>query len=299
MDPTRAAEALRAAMRGAGTNDTEVIRVLGPRSYQERMAIVDAYRARFARSLKDDLHSETSGNYRRLLEALVTPRPNVIAQAIFDACAGIGTDDYQLITLITQFDLDLPAVIPVYKTMFRKDLVATVKSETSGHYEDVLVNLLLRRPPPLGYVNAATVPLDAKAFYQAGEGRRGTNDKEYIRIMTTNSQAHLLAVAEAYRSLSPKGMRAAIESETSGNYRQSLLSLLTPHHRWMAQAVHHAIEGAGTEDAILVFVFALHDKPDLQLIAREYRTLYQKDMMTDVKKDISGNYERLCFARLQ
>jgi len=111
--------------------------------------------------------------------------------------------------------------------------------------------------------------------------------------MTTNGSAHLQAVDQAYRQLCPKGMMASIKSETSGNYGLALQSLMTPHHRWMAQAVHHAVDRPGTEDALLLIVFGLHDKQDLHFIRNEYRTLFQRDMMTDVKKDISGNYERL------
>jgi len=297
-NPDQDADALRAAMKGLGTRDSDLVRILGSRNYAERMAISAAFTARHGRNLKADLHSETSGNYRKLLEMLVTPRPNVIAQAIFDACNGLGTDDFHLLTLVSQFDQDMPMVASAFQAMFKKDLVSTIKSETSGHYEDVLVALVTRQPPPYGYVNAATVQADAQAFYKAGEGRLGTNDHEYIRILTSNSNAHLLAVDQAYRTMSKRDMLSAIDSETSGNYRKTLKSLMTPHHRWMAQVVKWAIEGLGTDDDFIRIVFALHDKQDLQLIAQEYRTLYGKDMITEVKKDISGNYERLCVARM-
>jgi len=212
--------------------------------------------------------------------------------------AGAGTADYQLLTILSQFDQDMPGVPAAYRAMYSKDLVTEVKKETSGHFEDVLVACIMRRPIPPGFVNAATVQADAQAFYRAGEDRIGTNDREYIRILTTNSNAHLQAVDQAYRRISPKGMMAAIDSETSGNYRETLKSLMTPHHRWMAMALHHAIDRPGTEDALVLIVFGLHDKPDLKFIANEYRTLYQKDLVTDIRKDLSGNYERLCVAMM-
>jgi len=211
---------------------------------------------------------------------------------------GAGTSDFQLLTILSQFDQDMPAVPAAYQAMYHKDLVTEVKKETSGHFEDILIACINRRPNPPGFVNAATVQADAQAFYRAGEDRIGTNDKEYIRILTTNSNAHLQAVDQAYRRLSPKGMMAAIDSETSGNFGETLKSLMTPHHRWMAQALHHAIDRPGTEEALVLCVFGLHDKPDLQFIANEYRTMYQKDLITDLKKDLSGNFERLCVAMM-
>lgn len=296
--PEADADALRRAMQGAGTNDTELIRVLANRSYAQRMVLAQAYQARFGRSLKDDLHNDTGGNYRKLLEMLVSPRPYIIAECLHKAMEGAGTADYQLLTILTQFDQDMPGVPPAYQALFHKDLASEVKRETTGKFEDVLINCIMRRPQPPGFVNMATVQADAQAFYKAGEGRIGTNDKEYIRILTLNTNAHLQAVDNAYRAIDPKGMMAAIKSETSGNYGLALQSLMTPHHRWMAQAINHAVDRPGTEEALILIVFGLHDKQDLHHIANEYRTMFQKDMMTDLKRDLSGNFERLCVAMM-
>jgi len=292
------AQILHDAVDRPGTNDTDVIRVLANRSYAQRMQLAQVYQQNYGRSLKDDLHDDTSGNYRVLLEMLVSPRPFIIAKCLHQAMDGAGTSDFQLLTILSQFDQDMPAVPAAYQGMYHKDLVSEIKKETSGHFEDVLIACVMRRPAPFGFVNAATVQADAQAFYRAGDGRIGTDDKEYIRILTTNSNAHLQAVDQAYRGLNPRGMIATIEKETSGNYSEVLKSLMTPHHRWMAIALHHAIDRPGTEEAIVLSVFGLHDKPDLKFIANEYRTLYQKDLMTDIKKDLSGNFERLCVAMM-
>ncbi|CAI0552860.1 unnamed protein product [Linum tenue] len=65
------AKVMRKAMRGLGTHDTAVIRVVVTRAEIDMEEIKVEYKKRFKKPLVDVIHSETSGHYRSFLLALI------------------------------------------------------------------------------------------------------------------------------------------------------------------------------------------------------------------------------------
>jgi annexin A7/11 len=57
-------------MKGLGTDDGKLISIVTRRYPHELKIIRDTYRTKFNRDLVADIHSETSGDYREILEAL-------------------------------------------------------------------------------------------------------------------------------------------------------------------------------------------------------------------------------------
>ncbi|CAN1148939.1 Annexin D5, partial [Linum perenne] len=67
------AKALHKAMKGLGTNDTALIRVIVTRAEIDMQYIKAEYLKKYRKKLNDAVHSETSGNYRKFLLALLGP----------------------------------------------------------------------------------------------------------------------------------------------------------------------------------------------------------------------------------
>lgn len=66
--------------------------------------------------MKDDLKSETSGNFRVALKALVTDRPAYEAKWLNKAMKGLGTDETLLIEILaTRSNSDLYKIKEAYK----------------------------------------------------------------------------------------------------------------------------------------------------------------------------------------
>ncbi len=72
---------------------------------------------------------------------------------------------------------------------------------------------------PEAGVDAQKMVDDMEVFYQATEGKVGTDEKAICRLIATRSRDHLLALNEAYKARSPKHLSAVqvIIKETSGN----------------------------------------------------------------------------------
>lgn len=65
------AKVMHKAMKGLGTSDTTLIRVVVTRTEIDMQYIKAEYHKKYKRSLADAIHSETSGNYRTFLLSLV------------------------------------------------------------------------------------------------------------------------------------------------------------------------------------------------------------------------------------
>ena len=64
---------LRKAMKGLGTNDSALIRVIVTRTEIDMQYIKAEYRKEYKKTLNDAVNSETSGHYRTFLLALLGP----------------------------------------------------------------------------------------------------------------------------------------------------------------------------------------------------------------------------------
>ncbi|KAL4638025.1 hypothetical protein ACB092_03G121500 [Castanea dentata] len=67
------AKVLHKAMKGLGTNDTTLIRIVVTRAEIDMQYIKAEYQKKYGKTLNDAVHSETSGHYRAFLLALLGP----------------------------------------------------------------------------------------------------------------------------------------------------------------------------------------------------------------------------------
>lgn len=70
-NPERDAEHLRKAVKGLGTNESMIIEIMGNRSVAQRLKIKDTYKAMYGRDLVEDFKGDTSGNFQKVLVALL------------------------------------------------------------------------------------------------------------------------------------------------------------------------------------------------------------------------------------
>ncbi|XP_044000307.1 annexin A1-like isoform X2 [Gambusia affinis] len=71
--PAFFAEKLNRAMKGLGTSDRTLIRILVSRSEVDLQKVVEEYRAMFDRTLHEDILNDTKGHYQKVLLALCGP----------------------------------------------------------------------------------------------------------------------------------------------------------------------------------------------------------------------------------
>jgi annexin A7/11 len=298
-DANRDAEELRYAMKGLGTDDSKLINIVTKRHPHELQTIRNTYRTKFNRDLIPDIHAETSGDYREVLEALFQDSIHFDAYCLNRAMKGAGTNDTCLIEiLVSRTNAELQQIKQVYQSEQHKSLEAAVSSETSGDYKEFLLRLCAGRDEGTAVIDN-NARQDAERLYRAGEGRMGTDEKTFIDIFTRNNLAQLKAIADHYPNThvnkKHRNLFQAIDSEFSGSIKTALLAYLTVamygRMDYWVESIYKAMKGAGTDDFRLWRVtFTAWNRGQLAELKSKFRTKYGKSLKEWVHSETSGNY---------
>ena len=291
------AEALRNAMKGFGTDESTLIKLVANRSNAQRQQIKASYKALFGRDLIEDLKKELHGKFEDAMVALFTEPVEYDADQLREAMKGAGTNEDTLIEILaSRHPNHLQLVKQKYKEKYKRDLEADVKSETHGTLQHLLISLLQGSRKVNPNPNLNQMAQIAQEIYQAGEAKLGTDESIFNKYFATLSPHELAAMSQAYHKLTGHTILDAIDKEFHGDSKKALRSIvyatLSP-SEYFATRVNDAIKGWGTKDHLLIRVLITRDEVDMPQIKQYYKQLYGKDMVAAVKSDISGDYQKL------
>ncbi|XP_030059105.1 annexin A11 [Microcaecilia unicolor] len=296
-DPLRDAEVLRKAMKGFGTDEQAIIECLGSRSNRQRQQILLSFKTAYGKDLIKDLKSELSGNFEKTILAMMKTPTMYDAYEIKEAIKGAGTDEACIIEILSsRSNAEIHEINRVYKTEFKKTLEQAIKSDTSGHFQRLLVSLAQGNRDESTNVDMSLVTRDVQELYAAGENRMGTDESKFNAILCTRSRAHLQAVFHEYQRMCNRDIEKSICREMSGDLESGMLAVVkclknTP--AFFAERLNKAMRGAGTKDKTLVRIMVSRSEVDLLNIRSEYKRLYGKSLYTDITGDTSGDYRKI------
>ena len=291
------ADALKKAFKGLGCDKKAVVDITVNRTNAQRQQIREAYKASYGRDLMKDLKSELHGHLEDGILALFTDPIEYDADELRKAMKGMGTNEDTLIEIIASRPPHmLKMIIQKFKEKYDRDLEKDVKSETSGTLRKLLIALLQCGRGTNTNPNQAQCAQIAQEIFQAGEKKLGTDESIFNKYFCTLSPHELAAVSREYHKLTGHTILQAIDKEFHGDSKKTLRTIvyatLSP-SEYFATRVHDAIKGLGTKDKILIRVLVSRSEIDLPQIKQYYKQLYGKDMIADVKSDISGEYQNL------
>ncbi|XP_069098662.1 annexin A5 [Pleurodeles waltl] len=288
------AEHLRKAMKGLGTDEDAIVKLLISRSNKQRQLIALTFKTLFGRDLIDDLKSELSGKFEALLLALMVPAHLYDASELRNAIKGLGTCEHVLIEIMaSRTPAQVQHIKETYKKEYDSDLEQDIVGDTSGNFERLLVSLVQANRDPEGRVDAGQVEKDAKALFDAGEKKWGTDEETFISILATRSVSHLRKVFDHYMTISGYQIEESIQSETGGNFEKLLLAVVKSVRSiqgYLAEVLYNAMKGAGTDDQTLIRVMVSRSEIDLFDIRQEFRKNFGKSLHAMIQSDTSGDY---------
>lgn len=220
---------LRRAMKGAGTDEGCLIEILASRTPEEIHRISETYQLQYGRSLEDDIRSDTSFMFQRVLVSLSAggrDEGNHLddalmrqdAQDLYEAGEKKwGTDEVKFLTVLCSRNRNhLLHVFDEYKRISQKDIEQSIKSETSGSFEDALLAIVKCMRNKSAYF--------AERLYKSMKGL-GTDDDTLIRVMVSRAEIDMLDIRANFKRLYGKSLYSFIKGDTSGDYRKVLLIL--------------------------------------------------------------------------
>ncbi|XP_025765135.1 annexin A3b isoform X1 [Oreochromis niloticus] len=286
--------ALRKAMEGLGTTEKTLIDVLTQRSNPQRQLIAKAYEKATGRTLIDDLKGDTRGDFEDLLVALVMPPALYDCHEVIKAMKGAGTTESTLTEIFaSRSNKQIRELSEAYLAKTGRSMIQDLQSEVSGDYGKALLILAEGKRDETTNVDAAKAKADAKALYEAGEKKWGTDEGKFIDILCHRSVPQLRQTLIEYKNISKKTLQESIKSEMSGNLEKLLVAVVKCVQNvpaYLAERLFKSMKGAGTTESTLTRIFVSRSEIDLIDIKVEYKKLFGCSLYSQLESEVSGDY---------
>ena len=263
----------------------------------ERIKLRDDYKAKFGRDLLEDFEKNFKSDFLETLIGVFKSPAEYDADLLYKAMKGIGSDK-DIITEVLCFRNPerINQIKEKFQEKYGKDLVAEIKSETSGDYQKIVLKLLEGDRTQDGKADVEKCSGIADELYKAGEGKIGTDDSVFIKYFTSLSPNELLIVCKEYHKKYKKNMLDVIENEFNGNEKKlltvMLYALFSP-SEFFAKQIMESIKGIGTDDVKLIRSVITRYSIDMKKVKKYFKKMYNKELLDEVKDDVNGSYGRI------
>ncbi|XP_042328027.1 annexin A4 [Sceloporus undulatus] len=290
------AQKLRKAMKGLGTDEDAIIEILVNRNLSQRQEIKMTYKSTIGRDLINDLKSELSGKFEKVIIGLMTPITLYDVEELKRAMKGAGTDEGCLIEILaSRTNEEIRRINETYKHQYGTTLEEDIVSDTSSMLRRVLVSLATGNRDDSQYVDDAQAQQDAQCLYEAGENRWGTDEGQFMTVLCSRNRSHLLRVFDEYRKIADKDITESIKSEMSGDLEDALLAIvkcIRSKTAYFAERLYKSMKGLGTDDDTLIRVMVSRCEIDMIDIKAEFKRMYGNSLYSFIKGDTSGDYRK-------
>uniref|UniRef100_A0A8B9EHA4 Annexin n=1 Tax=Anser cygnoides TaxID=8845 RepID=A0A8B9EHA4_ANSCY len=214
------------------------------------------------------------------------------AEILRKAMKGFGTDEQAIINVVANRSNDQRQKIKAaFKTMYGKDLIKDLKSELSGNVEELILALFM---PSIYY--------DAWSLRHAMKGV-GTQERVLIEILCTRTNQEIRDIVNCYRSEFGRDIEQDIRADTSGHFERLLISMCQGNRdenqnvdyqkaQEDAQRLYQAGEGRlGTDESCFNMVLASRSFPQLKATVEAYSRVANRDLLSSIDREFSGNVE--------
>ncbi|XP_020324799.1 annexin A1-like [Oncorhynchus kisutch] len=288
------------AIKAKGVDENTIIDVLVKRSNAQRQQIKASYQKASGKPLETALKSALNGELEDVVLALLKTPAQYDAQQLKLAMKGLGTDEDTLIEILaSRTNKEIKEIKKVYKEEYKKELENDIKSDTGGDFRNALLSLCKATRNEDTMVNQELADSDARALYEAGEKRKGTDCSVFIDILTTRSASQLRQVFEKYSKYSKVDVTKAIDLELKGDIENCLTAVVKcagSKPAFFAERLNLAMKGKGTRTKILTRVMVSRSEVDMARIKQAYQKTFGKTLYQDILDDTNGDYEKILLA---
>uniref|UniRef100_A0AAY4CZT8 Annexin n=1 Tax=Denticeps clupeoides TaxID=299321 RepID=A0AAY4CZT8_9TELE len=283
-NPSGDAAVLDKAMKTKGIDEATIIDILAKRTNAQRQQIKAAYQ-------------QANGKVRHTLCDVheIIDVGHMVAWRL-----GLGTDEDTLIEILaSRTNKEIRDLKKVYKEEYKKDLEEDIKSDTHGSFRNALLALCKASRCEDNVVNEELADADAKAIYEAGEKRKGTDCTVFIDILTTRSPAQLRKVFQLYSKYSKVDVSKAVDLELSGDIENCLTAIVQCVGNkpvFFAKKLNMSMKGPGTREKMLTRIIVSRSEIDLAKIKEEYKSKFGKTLCQEILDDTKGDYEKILLA---
>jgi hypothetical protein len=222
---------------------------------------------------------------------MTTPQQD--ADTLRKAMKGFGCDEKAIIEVcIHRTNAQRLEIVKAYKASYGRDLIADLKSELHGKFEDSMIALFT---DPIEY--------DADELRKAMKGL-GTNEDTLIEIIASRPPQVIQTIKAKFNEKYKRDLEADVKSETSGTLRKLLIALLqcgrsvntNPNPSQCAQIADEIYKAGeaklGTDESVFNKYFCTLSPHELALVSKEYHKLTGHTILQAIDKEFSGDAKK-------
>jgi len=276
----------------------EVLTTAHPEVCQD---VLKKHQEQFASDLSEAIVKKSSeqdgfifSNYwKTAMASMMENEVDLWTRCLNDAMRGLGTDEDSLTALVCTMPEHLRfKIFKRYHARYGKGLLEHIESETSFSYKKVLI-----------FQAMAPDDCRAKILNNAMAGL-GTSEDQLIRVVSLCDFAERRAIQEAYQRMFQRDLVDHVRSETSGDFQKSLLCMLLAEEGEFdleadCAAMKAAMDGWGTDEEALIKLICSKTSKQMQDVNAKFKELYDKELITRVKNETSGNFQATMLAAIR
>uniref|UniRef100_A0A672SMF7 Annexin n=1 Tax=Sinocyclocheilus grahami TaxID=75366 RepID=A0A672SMF7_SINGR len=312
-----------------GTDEAKFIMLLGNRSVIHLQLVFDEYQKIAEKSIEDSIKSELSGDFERLMLAVVQcirSKPMFFAKRLYKSMKGLGTADNTLIRImVSRSEIDMLDIRECFRLRYEKSLYNMIQDDTSGDYKRTLLKLCGGDDDMAGefFPEAAQIAYkmweisamtkiqlrgtvrpyqnfdpasDAQGLRKAMKGF-GTDEDTIIDIVAHRSNAQRQEIRQTFKSLLGRDLMADLKSELSKNLQRLILGLMMTPAEFEIKSLRN-----GVFTTVSTIIYLQVDYPSLYVypyILTFFYIAYKKSLEDAIASDTSGHFKRILISLAQ
>ncbi|XP_061580973.1 annexin A6 isoform X2 [Cololabis saira] len=314
-----------------GTDEAKFIMILGNRSVTHLRMVFDAYEKVAEVSIEDSIKSELSGDFERLMLAVVQcirSVPMFFAKRLYKSMKGLGTADNTLIRImICRSEIDMLDIRECFRLGYEKSLHHMIQDDTSGDYKRTLLKLCggdddlageffpeaaqiaykmwelsamtkVQLRPTVRPASDFDPAADAQALRKAMKGF-GTDEDAIIDIIAQRSNDQRQEIRQTFKSLLGRDLMKDLKSELSKNLERLIIALMLTPAEFNAKMMKKAMEGAGTDEHALIEILVTRSNEEIHAMNAAYQQAYKTSLEEAIQSDTSGHFCRILVSLVQ
>lgn len=282
-------------MKGFGTDEDALIKVLCSRAGYQRQEIAEAFEKLYGKSLIEKIKSETSGKFEKLLVALLTPTADFYCQVLKEP---MSSKKVLVEVLCSLYNCEIEDVKACYSRMYGQELEAAILgSSESNTFQTLMVALCSAKKEEDCCVCNDIAKEDANNLIEADDVFEP--EGVFQDLICTRNVDQLRTTLREYQIAKGKSFLKLIKKSFSGEEKTAMLYIfrcLNNKADFFAEQLHEAMDGLGTSDDKLIRLIVTRCEIDMVEIKAAFQRLFGKSLKSFIKGDCSGDYRHALLA---
>ena len=264
-----------------------ITEILCKRKNKEIQDIKNRYSASYGEMLDDKITDNYKGNLKTLLLSLLKEPIDNDIDDLFSSMDGLGTDEDTLTEIIvTTPPYKFKEIAEKYEKKYSRKLEDDIKSDTSSEYRRLLIAIIQgnRRENP--YPNIKKIK-EMVSELKVEEGEKLDKDI-FIKHFALSSPSEIIMLFYYYEKQYKQSLLEVIENSfgsDSFNLYKTLVDYYSNPSKYYATRLNT------WKDKIVIRTFSNRREIDLDDIKKEYKKLYDKELIDDLKYNKKDEFE--------